>query len=298
MMCSVCNIDHNKIITDITSGEIVCSICGAVLYDKMDDITRPEKLAFDSEEKNNRSRTGIPISLAIAGMGLATLISKNDLDASGRPLDTEVRAIMQRLRTWNSRAYSHGHDGRNFIKAFNELNIIKDKLVLSEAVVEKAAYIYRKARDERLIRGRSISGIMAAAIYAACREVGSPYTLKEIADASGSKRTDIAKNYRKLIIELDLKCPRADPMKCISKIANKANLSESTKRHAIQIMNEVSKRQIASGKDPTALAASVIYTSCLKTGEPTSQMRIANASGVTVMTIRKGFKDVKNKLLY
>ena len=297
MICSMCNVDQNKMITDIESGEIICSNCGTVVYDKMQDTTRPERLAFTAEEKHNKSRTGSPISLAIAGMGLATLISKNDRDASGRPLNTEMRAIMQRLRTWDSRTHSHGCDERNFIKAFNELNIINDKLALSEAVVEKAAYIYRKARDRRLIRGRSISGIMAAAIYAACREVGSPYTLREIADTSDSKRKDIAKNYRKLIIDLDLKCPNADPMKCISKIANKANLSENTKRRAIQIMNEVSKRQIAAGKDPMGLAASIIYTSCLKTGESTSQMRIAYASGVTVMTIRKRFKEVKNKLV-
>jgi transcription initiation factor TFIIB len=278
------------------SGEIICSNCGAVLYDKMHDITRPERLAFNLEEKDNRTRTGAPISLAIANMGLSTVISKNDIDASGRPLDSEMRARMQRLRMWDSRAHSHDRGERNLIQAFNELNMLKDKLALSNTVVEKAAYIYRKARDRRLIRGRSISGIMAAAVYSACREIGSPYTLREIADASDSKRTDIAKNYRKLVIDLDLKCPNADPMKCVSKIANKANLSESTKRNAIRIMNEVSKRQIAAGKDPMGLAASIVYTSCLKTDESTSQMQIAYASGVTVMTIRKRFKDVKNKL--
>ena len=32
----------------------------------------------------------------------------------------------------------------------------------------------------RLIHRRSISGVMAAAVYAACMEVGSPYTLRFI----------------------------------------------------------------------------------------------------------------------
>jgi transcription initiation factor TFIIB len=52
--------------------------------------------------------------------------------------------------------------------------MLKDGLALSNAVVEKAAYIYRKIQQRGLIRGRTISGIMAAVIDAACREIGIP----------------------------------------------------------------------------------------------------------------------------
>jgi transcription initiation factor TFIIB len=268
-----------------------------VISDKIQDIHRSERWAFNTEEKNIRSRTGVPGSLAIADMGLATIIGRNDRDASGRPLDAEMRAIMERLRIWDIRTHSHSPADRNLIKAFNELNMLKDKLALSDAVVEKAAYIYRKVQDRGLIRGRTISGIMAAAIYAACREIGTPYTLRDIAAIGNIKRKDIARNYRKLLFELDLKVPNADPMKCISKVANKANLTENTKREAIGIMKEVSKREIAAGKDPMGLAASVLYVSCLKTGEDRSQTQIANASGVTEVTVRNRYKELKSKLL-
>jgi transcription initiation factor TFIIIB Brf1 subunit/transcription initiation factor TFIIB len=36
----------------------------------------------------------------------------------------------------------------------------------------------RKIRERGLIRERTIFGIMAAAVYAACREIGTPYTLR------------------------------------------------------------------------------------------------------------------------
>jgi transcription initiation factor TFIIB len=117
-------------------------------------------------------------------MGLATVIGKSNRDASGHLLDAEMRAIMQRLRTWDLRTHSHSPADRNLIRAFGELNIIRDRLALSEAVVEKAAYIYRRVHDRGLIRGRTISGIMAAAIYAACREIGTPYSLRDIAVAA------------------------------------------------------------------------------------------------------------------
>ena len=52
--------------------------------------------------------------------------------------------------------------------------------------------------------------------------------------------------------------PIVDPMKYIAGVANKAKLSEKTKRTAAEIMNNVTKREISAGKDPMGLAASVI----------------------------------------
>jgi transcription initiation factor TFIIB len=138
---------------------------------------------------------------------------------------------------------------------------------------------------------------MAAAVYIACRKIGTPYALRDIAAVGNIKRKDIARNYRKLLFKLDLKFPNADPMKYISKVANKANLTENTKREAMSIMKEVSKRQIAAGKDPMGLAASVLYVSCLKTGEDMTQTQIANAPGITDVTLRNRYKELKNKLI-
>lgn len=295
-MCSICK-RNDRIVTDASSGEIICSSCGAVISDKVQDISRPEMLSFNIEEENLTRRTGIPTSIAFADMGLSTIIGKHDRDASGRPLDAEMRIRMQRLRMWDLRSHGHSPADRCLMKAFNELNILKDKLALSNAIVEKAAYIYRKVQDRGLIWGRTISGIMAAAVYAACREIGIPYTLRDIAAVGNIRRKDIARNYRKMGSELDLKFPNVDPMKCISRVANKGNLTENTKRQAISIMKEVSEIQISAGKDPMGLAASVLYVSCLKTGEDKTQAQIAEASGVTEVTLRTRYKELKNKLL-
>ena len=302
--CSACK-RSDKMITDPESGEVICSSCGVVLLDKIEDTSRPERRVFDSgaggmtggrQTDNTRARTGAPISLARHDMGLATIIGKEDRDASGQKIDTSIRSTVKRLRTWDSRAYIHSSSDRNLIQAFNELNIMKDKLALSDAIVEKSAYIYRKAQTRGLVRGRTTSGIMAAAIYAVCREVRTPRTLKDIAAASNIRRKALAKAYRKLIVELDFKVPNIDPMKCIVKVANKANLSEKIVRHAISIMNDVTNNEIAAGKDPMAIAATVLYASCIKNGENIKQDNISNAAGITGVTLRNRFKDLKSRL--
>jgi transcription initiation factor TFIIIB Brf1 subunit/transcription initiation factor TFIIB len=67
----------------------------------------------------------MPASIAFADMGLATIIAKHDRDASGHPLNAEMRAIMQRLRKWDLRTHSISPNDRNLTRAFNELNMIK-----------------------------------------------------------------------------------------------------------------------------------------------------------------------------
>jgi transcription initiation factor TFIIB len=290
-ICPMCK-DQRLIITDTNSGETICSKCGMIVLDKTQNINQPEWRAFSNEEHEDRSRTGIPASLAIHDMGLATIIGKSNRDVGGKKMDN----AMQRLRILDSTAHIHGSSDIGLIHAFNKLRILKDKLTLPYVVVEKAAYIYRKIHRRKLSRGRLVSGLVAASVHIACREMSTTRTLKDIAAASNIKRKQLAKAYRLLFIELDIKVPLADPTKCIAKVANNANLSERTKRHALRIMDEIRETQISAGKNPMALAATILYFSCLKTGENKSQADIAQAAGVTDVTIRNRSRELKNKL--
>jgi transcription initiation factor TFIIB len=166
----------------------------------------------------------------------------------------------------------------------------------SDTIIEKTAYIYRKAEERELVRGRSISAMVTAAIYIACRELGTPRTLKEIATISNTKRKNLTRCCRLLISEFDIKVPIADPMKCIVKIANKANLSEKTTRQAMNMMTRIIQRGISAGKNPMSVAATVLYISSFKAGENITQLHIANAAGITEVTLRNRLKDLKLKM--
>jgi transcription initiation factor TFIIB len=299
LVCSICQ--SNQIITDAESGELICSNCGQVISNKVEQ-EGPEWRNFDasssssSQSNNSRSRVGMSTSLARHDMGLSTIIGRTDRDASGQKIDAAMRSTMDRLRTWDYRTQIHSATDRNLRNAFFKLDILKDRLGLSNSIVEKSAYIYRKAQERGLIRGRTIPGVLAAAIYIACREMGISRTLKDIAAYSDVKFKEVAKSYRLLCIELDLKVPIIDPMKYIAKVANKANLSEKTKRQAAEIMNSVTKREISTGKNPMGLAASVLYMSSMKTGENITQGDLSNAAGVTEVTLRNRYKDLMNRL--
>ena len=293
IICSICN--DGQMVTDPESGEVICRNCGMVMFDKIQE-SRPEWRAFTADDANDRSRTGTPSSLARHDMGLSTVIGRADKDASGNRIDISMRSTMDRLRAWDFRTQAHTPTDRNLRQAFSELERLKDKLGLSDAIIEKTAYIYRKAQERGLVRGRTISSVLAAAIYISCREIGTSRTLKDIASISNIKRKDIARTYRLLVLELNYKIPMVDPIKCIVRVANKANLSEKTKRQAMNIMHSVTRSGISAGKDPMGLAASVLYLSCMNTGESRTQTDIADAAGVTEVTVRNRYKNLKRQL--
>ena len=187
-------------------------------------------------------------------MGLSTVIGKENVDATKNKIEPSMLSTMHRLRTWDFRTQVHSSTDRTLRLAFDELDILKDKLGLSDAIVEKTAYIYRKAQQKGMTRGRSIHAVLAAAIYISCRQMEVPRTLDEIATIGNIKRKSIAKCHRELILELQLKLPTIDTTKCIARVANKANISEKTKHQAMTLMNDVVKTGISAGKDPMGLA--------------------------------------------
>ena len=282
-------------ITDPDRGEIICSNCGRVMTDKVQEI-QPEWSAFVYADKDNtRIRTGARSSLARHDMGLYTIIGQTNKDASGHNLSVPMLSTMSRLRVWDNRTQldaSASH--RNFQKAFNNLDRLKDKLGLSDAIVEKTAYTYRKAHEKGLIRGRTMHAVLAACVYIACREIENPRTLRDLATIMNIKRKDITRSYRMLVLELDFKIPLIDPMKCIIKISNNLDLSEKTKRKAMHIMDKVIRSRISAGKNPMGLASSILYLSCLFNGDHRNQTIFAQAAGVTEVTIRNISRILKN----
>ena len=288
--CSRCG--KKSLLTDEVTGEQFCGKCGYVISQKVDE-TGPEQRSFSTQGGVDTGRTGSPISLTRHDKGLSTIINPANRDATGKPLSASMKSTIRRLRTWDSRSQSQASADRNLRQALAELGRLKDKLTISSSVFEKAAYIYRKALEKKLVRGRSISAMISASLYAACRDTETPRTLKDIADAANVKRKDISRCYRLLYNELDLKMPVVDPIQCIARISSKLKITEKIKRYAAKILKETQKRQESSGKDPMGLAAAALYFSCVKNGVYVTQRDLAEAANVTEVTIRNRFKALK-----
>jgi transcription initiation factor TFIIB len=252
----------------------------------------------------------MPTSLARHDMGLSTIIGRTNRDYTGNAIDTSIKSTIDRLRILDYRTQLHSSTDRSLKKAFSELDFLRDKLALPDSVVEKTAYIYRKAQQRGMIRGRTVSAMLAAATYIACREIGVGKTLKDIAEGSNVKPKTLSQCYRTLLTELDIKTPMLDPMRCVAKVASRMQLNEMTSRQAMGIMHNAMKSEASTGKNPMGLAAAVLYISYHNNNIKNSAQRKSNdsddkrtqtsfaqASGITDVTLRNTVKSLKNQLL-
>ena len=285
---------ENKIITDLHTGEIACSNCGAVSSEKIIDIGS-DTIGMYGEEYQNNVRVGRKISLKMADMGLSTIIESKDRDSTGKVLSNENRQMFHRLRIWdrNSRSAS---SVKSFQKAFTMLDGISSKLGLPEAVVEETAYLFRKIVSKKILTGRSTSGILCAATYIACRLTNTPRTLQDIAKAGNIKKKNLQRIYRFLAKELDINPITFNPIEFVTRISKEALISEKTERLAFKILDISAKNNVSTSKNPMAMAAAAVHLACIINKEKVSQLKISKVSGISAVTIRDRTNEIKKKL--
>ena len=175
---------------------------------------------------------------------------------------------------------------KNVIAASNGLYSIRDKLGISDEIVNNAVDIYKKAMEAGLVKNRVASDVMAAAMYAAYKEAGIIKTLKEISIAANIKRKDIVRHYKMLINGLGMDVVFLDPIQCVPLIADLIGASDRVKTYAIEILKKAAESRVTAGKYPIALAATAIYLSCEKNGDPRTGKEIAEAAGISPVTLR------------
>ena len=264
-------------------GEIVCSQCGLVISERILDISHTDKRAFTKQEKDKRERTGSPISILLPDMGLSTIIDKSNIKSPD----------LKRAAKWNSRMT---WDKRNMLIATTELKRIASNLNLPNHVKKAAIRLYIEAFKKKLLRGRSINGMVAACLYFACRERKIPRTLQEILDESAINAKNVRRCYRTLIRELNLKAPSTDPISLVPRFVAELGLDAEAENSSINVLNKFISKFSTSGKDPKGLCAGALYLVCKKKQRRISQKEIANIVGVTEVTLRSRYKELITKL--
>ncbi len=289
LRCPECGSRNLKMYYD--RGELVCEECGLVLDDTYID-QGPEWRAFDSDQSERRARTGAPTTVLIHDKGLSTEISWANRDAYGKRIPNRNRATVYRVRKWHKRMNIGDAEERNLSVALQELSRISSKLGLPRNIRETAAMIYRKALEKNLARGRSIEHLVAASVYASCRQCGVPRTIAEVSEAADINKKKLGRAYRHLARGVSLNLKPSTPDEYLSRFCNKLGVPPSVQIKGMEILEDAGKLGVTSGKGPTGLAAAAIYISCILTGNPKTQKEVSEATGITEVTIRNRYKEI------
>ena len=280
-----------KVNYDPSRGESVCGSCGLVLKESMIDLTQ-EWRAFDENQRSKRVRTGAPLTPTKHDHGITTEIGKGKGELF--KVGSKKRAQYYRLAKWHKRLIKSRD--RNLSFAFSELQRLVSQLGLSPAIHEKVAKLYERAANDSLVRGRSTESIIAALLYTTCREHGAPRTLDEISKSSGISRRDIGKTYRYISRKLSIRILPAKAQDYVPRFGSLLGLSEKVQVKAFKILDEASQYDVTSGKGPIGVASAALYIAAVLEGEKKTQREVADAIGVTEVTIRNRYKEIIEKL--
>ena len=296
--CQMCDPSESKMITDVESGEIICNRCGIVAVQDLEDA---KKIWYKAEDNIGDTRNGSPTSLTLYDQGLATTIGNTNRDASGNVINSLMMTRLNRMKNLDKRSQIN-KSARNLGRAFRQLDSLKDKLGLSNAVIEKTAYIYRKVQEAGLVRGRKVNTVLGASLYVACREFEIPRTLREICVVNNEKYRETSRVYRQVVLHLGKQVPRINLFRYVEKVGKKAKLEEKNIRQALHLMKKVQDSGLSAGKDPMGIVGAVIYLSLPKSDENTTRKKIvtqaiiAEAAGVSEVTIRNVYKEIEKKI--
>lgn len=248
-------------------GEMVCGRCGVVAgywTEAPEDPTAPPAGALDYG-------------------GLSTTMGMSNSDHAGGTISKLNMHRLRKRNTWTQR-----YD-RSLPAAMAQLSTLRDRLGMTGACTEYAAYLFRRAASSGFLVGRVVSHCTAAVALLACRKHGIGRTIHDVMGATGVPRRDIYRTYRQLFERFDPDLPLPDPVSYIARIGETCHISETARREACRILMSMDRME-ATGKDPMGLAAGALYVACVRHGEPVFRAKIAAATGVaeTTLSMRYG----------
>lgn len=265
--------------------ETVCGRCGLVVAeDRLD--RGPEWRSF-SDDDSNPERTGAPLTRSRHDRGLSTEI--------GRATRTTGRKRRQfaRLRRQHNRAQIATKRDRNQVYGFTEIRRIVSALSLPERVRDHACSLFRSAQNEDLLRGRSLEGFAAAAVYAACRVASVARTVDEVVAVARASDAEYRAAYDALNRDLGLPVAPVDPAEYLPRFASKLDLPASVERRAREYATEAGERGLVGGRNPSGVAAACLYTAARDLNAPVTQADAAAVAGVTPVTLRNTYADLR-----
>ena len=294
--CTACN---SSLVDDTENGEIICSGCGIVMVEHMED-HGPEAKSSSLEDKMKLARATGQTSYSQHDLGITTEISIGTKDFSGKKISVEMSNQMHRIGKWQPRVRVSSSRERRLSNILGRISEICQNCSLPKNVIETASMIYRSLDGKNIqVKGKSVDSISAAVVYMACKQCDVIRSLDEIlrevchASKVKSKTKLASRYYRTLVMELGTNtAPIVTMDKYISKIANMTKTDTRVERLSLEIAEKTKDRNIADGKAPNGIAAAYLYIASILLGQNIIQRDVSSVSGVTEVTIRNRCKEI------
>lgn len=272
---------------DASGDETVCGRCGLIVaVDRLD--RGPEWRSF-TEDERTRERTGAPLTRSRHDRGLSTEVGTHGdvLRLKGRK-----RRQFTRLRRQHKRTTIGSKSERNQVYAFTEIRRMVSQLDLPESIRESACRLFESAQKEDLLRGRSLEGFAAAAVYATCRTRSISRTISEVTEVARADREEWTVAYDAMNQKLGLPTGPIHPREYVPRFANELDLPMPVEVRARELTEEARDTGIDNGRNPCGVAAACLYAAGKEFDANVTQGQVSEIAGVTPVTLRSTYHEL------
>jgi transcription initiation factor TFIIB len=221
----------------------------------------------------------------------------------GDQLDTMISfkdgnsGMSRELQRAASRA-SGANSARSLVTAFRDISNMCDSWSLPKTISDIAKQLYKRADEEKLLKGKSLDAIIAACIFIACRQAHVPRTFREICQLTRVPKKTIGQCYKVLEQAFNLSSgAAADPSKepprkvggaeeLLVRYCNHLDLPANVQSTTGDIIRSAKEQGIADGRSPVSIAGGAIYFTSHLLGKPKSAKDICVVAGVSESTIK------------
>ena len=241
---------------------------------------------FANDEGDDPSRVGAASDPLMEGIEqLDTVISFRD---GGSGLARELQRAASRSQSSRSE--------RNILTAFRDISSWCDQFQLPKTISDIAKQLYKRADEEKLLRGKPLDAVIAACIFIACRQAHVPRTFREICNLTHVSKKTLGQCYKALEQAFNLSSgatasesassPTAGPEKLLVRYCNHLDLPANVQSICSDIIVAAREHGIADGRSPVSIAGGAIYFTCLLLGKAKSVRDISTVAGVSEGTIK------------
>jgi transcription initiation factor TFIIB len=240
-----------------------------------------QRSQYGYEEYKKKSRTGSPNTKLDFNLYYKTIIDTDHPQSNTRKF--------RRLRKID-RSYINSNE-KTYAKASIELKRLGKALDIPNFIMEDAFLLFRKAKEEDLVKGRCVKSLVAACLYYSCRKVHYPIFLFEIVKLSIYNEHKVMHDYKILINELNLRYIPITYKNYVSKAISLAGLGIEEEKKLKKILKQL-KRSFSPSKDPKILFASIIYIISNREGLGLTQQFLAKKFDICSQSIRLTYKKI------
>lgn len=261
---------------------------------------------FADSDGDDPSRVGGPGDPLLSGeTQLSSIISFRD-NHSG------VARSLQRA----SAAQASKSGEKLLVQAFNEIQNMCDQISLPRIVSDSAKQLFKRQEDEKILRGKPLTAIIAACIYVACREQHVGRTFKEIAALSGVPKKVIAQCFTRLqqtfgsaaAAAISSGNALANPQIAggaifsassasglVTRFCNHLGLPPAVQSATTEVVRKIDDLGILAGRSPLSVASACVYFTSHAFGMGKGVKEIGQVAGVSESTLRLCYRILMTK---